>query len=286
MENAQTLYDAVEALLTTALDVAKNTAKIESPSKEMMEVGKNLTLGVKEGVESEKDALIETIKTISQDTVKAAKEELDKTKDVAKNAASDAVREFDNAYKPGIEKARNTSQQMVEAAKQGFSNFTDQMRQAGQNAMQGLIDGAESKRGALTSKFMDLAFAANQAYNNALEVRSPSRVFARSGAYSIEGAIEGAMSRERELRAAMAQMALEGAQAFEYGMNTAFAGMRIPRARLTGEPTLRTAGDAYAAGGIQIHIDTMSVRDDGDIYAVARELGSLVKREQRARGRA
>lgn len=62
---------------------------------------------------------------------------------------------------------------------------------SGQNAMQGLINGMESKRAAVMSKARDIANAAAREINKALQIHSPSRVTMISGEYSTLGLAKG-----------------------------------------------------------------------------------------------
>lgn len=70
-----------------------------------------------------------------------------------------------------------------------FSSMS--LSSSGQNAMQGLINGMESKRSAVISKARDIANAAARAINDALQIHSPSRVTMSSGEYSTLGLAKG-----------------------------------------------------------------------------------------------
>jgi TP901 family phage tail tape measure protein len=61
----------------------------------------------------------------------------------------------------------------------------------GVSAIQGLIDGAEKKRTDLVNKFTSLASAAIEAAHKKLEINSPSKVFMRIGAGTVEGFVKG-----------------------------------------------------------------------------------------------
>jgi hypothetical protein len=73
----------------------------------------------------------------------------------------------------------------------------------GQSSIQGLINGANSKRGALIATYQSIAAAALRAAKNKLEVHSPSRAFYRIGENPGEGMVRGLISKVNAVKRAM-----------------------------------------------------------------------------------
>ena len=82
----------------------------------------------------------------------------------------------------------------------------------GSDNVQGLINGAESKRPQLIAQYRSLANSALSAYKSIMAQMSPSKKMFEAGAFDIEGLIVGAKSKETELKetyGSMAQTALD-----------------------------------------------------------------------------
>ncbi len=76
--------------------------------------------------------------------------------------------------------------------------FKDESPALGQSSVDGIIVGMESKRGALMAQSSSLAMSQRDAYKSTLGIQSPSRVFARLGAFTGQGLALG-MDRSRAL---------------------------------------------------------------------------------------
>ncbi len=77
----------------------------------------------------------------------------------------------------------------------------------GSDNIQGLIDGAASKKGALIKTYTDLANAALSAYKEVMAQMSPSKKMYEAGSFDFEGLIRGAKSKEVELKETYGSMA-------------------------------------------------------------------------------
>lgn len=73
----------------------------------------------------------------------------------------------------------------------GDLDMWDEAFVAGENTIQGLIDGAGSMSEALKAKFTDMAAAAINAYRTEMDIHSPSGVMRQEGVYTVEGLIQG-----------------------------------------------------------------------------------------------
>ena len=83
--------------------------------------------------------------------------------------------------------AANAALSMANSAKKQLDGLESAGNTAGQNFGQGLISGMSAKVGQIANKARELADTANQAYNNRLEIKSPSRVMMRAGRFTAEG---------------------------------------------------------------------------------------------------
>lgn len=82
---------------------------------------------------------------------------------------------------------------------------------AGQNAMQGLINGMEAKRPAVVSKARNIANSVSRTINDALQIHSPSRVTTESGEFTTLGLINGMENKLPALNAASKKVATTAA---------------------------------------------------------------------------
>ena len=88
-----------------------------------------------------------------------------------------------------------------------LDTLTADLSLIGQNAVGGLITGADSRKQELIDAYAALGRSAAKAVRDELDIHSPSRVFAKIGIYSAEGMIAGLNARVRDVHAAMAQIA-------------------------------------------------------------------------------
>lgn len=80
------------------------------------------------------------------------------------------------------------------------------MRKTGQESVQGLIDGANSKQIELAAAYSALGTAAATAMRRTLQVQSPSRVFREIGEQTIMGFIDGTNARARQANRTVAEV--------------------------------------------------------------------------------
>lgn len=92
---------------------------------------------------------------------------------------------------------------IAELISQGFATMYSAMYSHGQNAMQGFINGMESKRQAIKDKVADLAKAASKTFTVKLQIQSPSKLFKRYGEYTVEGFVAGVERGIGNVRSAM-----------------------------------------------------------------------------------
>lgn len=82
-------------------------------------------------------------------------------------------------------------------------NLSEAAAESGKNTIQGFIDGASDMLPAIQSAYARLAEAAVTAIDERLDIHSPSKVLELRGEYAISGFVNGVVSKEPELIAAM-----------------------------------------------------------------------------------
>ena len=140
----------------------------------------------------------------------------------------------------------------------------------GMDVAEGLAAGITSGTGLVTAAIVSVANAAVAAAKQALQIHSPSRVFADEvGVMAVRGIGVGVQKEER----AQARVIRNAAQYLTGEARLAVAGYDN---RTTN--TYNTDASVSFAGA------TFAIRDKQDVYALAREIASLTKRQQAGRG--
>lgn len=114
---------------------------------------------------------------------------------------------------------------MENAANSSISAFQAQMNTttlytAGQNAIQGAINGINSMIPSLVAAATSAGHQASQAYKNAQDIHSPSKVFEYFGQMDMMGAIQGIEKNQEKANAAFEAAGLENAAAYQDAVNT------------------------------------------------------------------
>lgn len=140
----------------------------------------------------------------------------------------------------------------------------------GLDVAEGLAAGITSGKGLVTAAIVSVANAAVAAAKQALQIHSPSRVFADEvGVMAVRGFGVGVRKEER----AQARIIRNAAQYLTGEARLAVAGYDN---RTTN--TYNTDASVSFAGA------TFAIRDKQDVYALAREIAALTKRQQTGRG--
>ena len=90
----------------------------------------------------------------------------------------------------------------------------DEMYTAGQNAMQGAVNGAESMRTNIWNKFHEMGVLSDAAYKAGLDEHSPSKKTFQAGVWAMQGAILGAQSMRNPVFGAFMGLGLYAANKF------------------------------------------------------------------------
>lgn len=128
---------------------------------------------------------------------------------IGKEKFSGTVAEMETDFDESMKNIEETAVDTVNKL-----NLSIEAQESGRDTIQGYIDGAESLRGSLISKYQSLARAANRAYRKELDINSPSRKFRKSGRESVEGAILGAEDERANLESTYRALAESAINAY------------------------------------------------------------------------
>lgn len=128
---------------------------------------------------------------------------------IGKEKFSGTVAEMETDFDESMKNIEETAADTVNKL-----NLSIEAQESGRDTIQGYIDGAESLRGSLISKYQSLARAANRAYRKELDINSPSRKFRKSGRESVEGAILGAEDERANLESTYRALAESAINAY------------------------------------------------------------------------
>jgi murein DD-endopeptidase MepM/ murein hydrolase activator NlpD/phage-related protein len=97
--------------------------------------------------------------------------------------------------------------QLTAAAGQYGKDAADAMYDAGAQSGKGFLTGLQAQQASITKAMSDLAKAIQKTIKNALKIKSPSRVFAQLGAFTVAGFAQGIRQATPEAALATARMA-------------------------------------------------------------------------------
>lgn len=283
------LFNELDGSAKTSIDNLIETLKGQVSYMETYaaNIQKAMELGVDEGLvkklsdgSEESAQILAAIVAGGEDEIAALNEQLAKVEE-GKNAFGDVVAEMETDFS---EKMKNIEDRVLEAVDN--LDVSAEAEVAGAYTIQGYIDGAESMRSSLVSKFKSLANAANYAYSSTLDEHSPSKVFFKHGQNTVLGAIEGVEAEKDSFERVYTSLAESAIRAYERGQP------KGTEAEAVAAQQKQTAALVAAAAGkqdggapvYQFHVDKMEVRDDEDVRRVAQELYYMTEREKRSRG--
>lgn len=125
------------------------------------------------------------------------------------STAKSQMSAFVSAVKSGCNRAVSAARSGANGIKSAFSGVN--LSGVGANLMQGLVNGMESKRGAVVSTARSLANAAKTAVEAAAQVASPSKVFAKIGGYFGSGLVIGMQDTVPQVKQAGSELAYTAA---------------------------------------------------------------------------
>lgn len=137
-----------------------------------------------------------------------ANEEYVKVKDKEKKIQSDLTDTIGD-YTKSIQDCENEiqdTQDYIENLGDTSEETSKKMKKSGENAVDGLIEGAKSKSSEYEQTFRELATKGQSAYNEAMDIHSPSRKMKKSGEHTVDGLIEGINAKKENVGKTMNEL--------------------------------------------------------------------------------
>ncbi len=141
---------------------------------------------------------------------------------------------------------------------------------AGQASINGLIQGAQSRRSALVQAYTELAQAAITATQSRLKIASPSKVFTQIGEYSGEGMIRGLVNKTSAVQKAMVAMVSPNANVQASGQ--------------LANATQNTQVDAHRQNSVNITVNYTGAVTGRESRKLAQQLGGYLSQQLSSRG--
>lgn len=256
-----------ESVATNLENALKAALVIQSPSQRMHPVGENVAAGVGEGAAGyDFSADGSTIATAIETAITAAitANPLSAAGTAAMTGLASGMTEYGWSATAGT-----VSSGIRTAASTAISAAT--LRSVGVNAMSGLAAGIRAGQSGVVSAMRSAAQSAVTAAKNALKIKSPSRVFRDEiGVMTMKGFGQGVLAESKAqakvIRNAARYLTDEAKEGAIIGGNT------------TNNRTYDQSSSITLTG------NTFSIRDEQDIYALAAEIATLTKRQQRGKG--
>lgn len=169
--------------LSTA--IVENEANLKSSGEQMMEyVGAGAGGGgapVIQAFEDTGEEVLKTVDSTGKDLEKSAK---DSAKNV-NNKIDEGGRELTRSISETSNATLKETESLVRRLNEAFANLPAELRTAGQNSIQGLIDGINSMTGPTVGAMISLAQRMLAAYKREMQINSPSRVMDKQGEYTV-----------------------------------------------------------------------------------------------------
>ena len=243
-----------------------------------------MELGVDEGLirklsdgSEESAQILASIVEGGQEEIAALNEQLAKVEEGKENFSS-TIAEMEHDFNEQMEAVVRDLGDAIQDM-----DLSDETYTIGENNIQGLISGTASMKRDLVAEYAEMGRAAMEAYKREVDQHSPSKKFMQMGSNDILGIIEGVEREKASLAAAYEDSAQAALRSMERSMPSTF---RVPQAvdNRTAAPADTVSNRWEDVPPIQIYVDRMEVRKEGDAQRVAQELYYLTARELRSRG--
>ena len=139
------------------------------------------------------------------------------TQESGENTIEGFINGVDGMTADAISAMGNVANSSISAFKAQMN--TTSLYTAGQNAIQGAINGINSMVPSLVAAATSAGQQASQAYKNAQDIHSPSKVFEYFGQMDMMGAIQGIEKNQEKANAAFEAAGLENAAAYQDAVN-------------------------------------------------------------------
>lgn len=229
--------------LSTA--IVENEANLKSSGEQMMEyVGAGAGGGgapVIQAFEDTGEEVLETVDSTGKYLEKSAK---DSAKNV-NNKVDEGGRELTRSISETSNATLKETESLVQRLNDAFANLPAELRTAGQNSIQGLIDGINSMTGSTVGAMISLAQRMLAAYKREMQINSPSRVMDKQGEYTVSPLLDRLRKGAKEA----ADITKQIAHNLNFSSNPDFGvtAVALPEAYKAGrDQNLRTATSNHA----------------------------------------
>ena len=205
---------SAEDVLGLMLGQIVESADSEETSGAGRDIGESVMTGAAEGIQTGSASALTAMDAAGLALINAAKGTL------GVHSPSTVFAEIGRNMMQGLRNGIANNRRAVSAA---LTQLGSLLRNAGRQSMQGWINGVNGMRGALVSAYSAVARAAAAAARAELQIKSPSRVFARIGEYTAEGMIAGVNARAGAVRRSIEDM-VDAPQPRRRGGSPALAG--------------------------------------------------------------
>ncbi len=289
------INDMIESLKRQTEYMDSYAANIQKAME--LGVDKGLIQKLSDGSEESARILAEIVSS-GEEEIAALNDEFRKV-EKGRDDFAHIIGELESGYSIEMEKMKQTTGELeknfsekMEEIKRELNKTIAELNQhdaaytAGQDNIQGLINGTFSKTGALIAAYAKMGRDAINAYKKEVDQNSPSRKFFQAGRYDIQGIIQGAEAERSNLETEYKELAQTALYNMEHHLP---ARIVEPSASAVQERQAQAMAAAFqaqssGAGGFTIHIDRVEVRDDQDVNRIARKLYQLIQQEYRGRG--
>ena len=265
-----TVSGAASDMADEAVSATKGTLGVNSPSTVFRDIGENCDAGMDQGIRNKIPVVISAVNQMGQQMTTKMQQ-----------CAKQTVDTFDREFSQIVGRTSSTCSSIVSAASGAASGLPGAMYSIGVQSIDGMINGLNSRSGALYSTISSIVSNAIAKAKSAAAVRSPSRktteIFENVG----EGMVVG-LENKRDKVARTAQSVVDDALKLDVSIP------KIPIINDSLPPVESISGDGVSRCETTIkndfHIGSLVVREEADVRKVARELHDLQRRDSRGKG--
>lgn len=233
---------------------------------------------------------IEAGSNLLNNVVKFVKQLPGKVKDFLSRVVGNIIKFAKDAKSKAIESGKNILNGVYDNVKE----LPDKMLNLGKDVVTGLVKGIKNGVGKLVDAAKEMASKFTKGFQNAMQIKSPSRVSMRLMGYVMDGfTLTVAKQRDNVIDQAKTMIDdLKGlfSKKLTFDMEAKVGDIkdnllnlkdRLSQSRLQ----LATAPTgAHDNTNVQIVIENMNVRDEQDIHKISRELQRIIDQNKRGRG--
>lgn len=198
---AGALWDGAGNFFGGLIDGAKNLLGIHSPSTVFAEIGQNVIAGLENGLSGTLN-VPETIEAMSNNMLLALQEKVPLFNNMGITIALAFVSGYFSTQPRHIIALTSIFMSMIAI----ISSYNSKFYSSGVNLGIGFVNGIQSQIQAAANAAYAMAKAASDAANAALDIGSPSKVFAKIGDYTVQGFVKGITDNGYTIGSAITKM--------------------------------------------------------------------------------